>query len=163
MSWGLPLPCLSHTSLFHSNTYWYHLHWKDKSKGEKKKKESSSDLRKLNTWNYYPRLLQYLSQGQGWANWTAHLSYSGTCRCWSTAGSLRRECYSNEVELICNVVLISSVEQRDSVVHIHQFFFQLFSLISYYKISGIIPGLYSRSLSFIYFIISSVYLLIPNS
>ena len=73
-----------------------------------------------------------------------------------------------EVELIYNVVFISAVKQSVSVVYIYKYtyiysFFRFFSIIGYYKILNIVPWLYSRSLLFIYFIFSSVYLLIPNS
>ena len=57
---------------------------------------------------------------------------------------------------IYNVVLVSGVQQ-----YIYIFFFRFVSITGYYKI--LFPVLYSRSLLFIYFIYSSVYLLIPNS
>ena len=44
--------------------------------------------------------------------------------------------FSIEVELIYNVVLVSGVQHSDSdiYIHIHMFFFRLFSLLGYYKI-----------------------------
>ena len=55
---------------------------------------------------------------------------------------------------IYNVVLVSGVQQ-------YIYIFRFVSIIGYYKI--LFPVLYSRSLLFIYFIYSSVYLLIPDS
>ena len=44
-----------------------------------------------------------------------------------------------EVKLIYNVVLVSSVQQRDSVIYIYGFFFfRLFSIIHYYYILSIV-------------------------
>ena len=37
-----------------------------------------------------------------------------------------------EVQLICNVVLVSSVQQSDSVIHIPVFFIRFFSITDYY-------------------------------
>ena len=48
-------------------------------------------------------------------------------------------------------------------LYIYAFFFRFFSLIGYYKILRSFPVLYDRSLLVIYFIYSSVYMLIPNS
>ena len=42
-------------------------------------------------------------------------------------------------------------------------YLRLFSIVSYYMILNLVPVLYNRSLFFIYFKYSSVYLLIPNS
>ena len=48
-----------------------------------------------------------------------------------------------EVELIYNVVLVSGVQQTDSVIHPYiSIFFKFFSLIGYYKILGIIPTIF---------------------
>ena len=46
-----------------------------------------------------------------------------------------------EVELIYNVVLVSGVQQSDSVIHecIYIFFFRFFSIIGYYKILRTVP------------------------
>ena len=81
-----------------------------------------------------------------------------------------------EVQLIYSVVLVSGVQQIDSVlyvyiythiymyVHIHIYIlFRSFSIMVYYKVLNIVPVLYNRTLLFIYFIYSSVYILIPNS
>ena len=42
-----------------------------------------------------------------------------------------------DVELIYNIVLVSGVQQSDSVIYIC--FFRLFSIIGYYKILNIVP------------------------
>ena len=44
-----------------------------------------------------------------------------------------------EIQLIYNVVLVSSVQQSASFIHIYIFFFRLFSIIDYYKILSIVP------------------------
>ena len=44
-----------------------------------------------------------------------------------------------EIQLIYNVVLLSSVQQSASFIHIYIFFFRLFSIIGYYKILNIVP------------------------
>ena len=46
-----------------------------------------------------------------------------------------------KVQLIYNVVLISVVQQSDSVLYIYMdiFFFIFFSIIGYYKILNIVP------------------------
>ena len=60
-----------------------------------------------------------------------------------------------------NVVLVSGVQQNDSVVHT-LLFFRFFSLIGYYKILSRVPCAIEKV--FVnYFIHSSVYLLIPYS
>ena len=64
---------------------------------------------------------------------------------------------------IHNVVLVSDAQQSDLVIHIYILFFKLFSLIGYYRILSRVPVLYSLSLLIIYFICSSVYMLIPHS
>jgi len=46
---------------------------------------------------------------------------------------------------------------------IYIFFSKFFSFISYYRMLSIFPVLYSGSLVIIYFVYSSVYMLIPNS
>ena len=40
---------------------------------------------------------------------------------------------------MCNVVLVSGVQQSDSVMYIYVFFFIFFSIIVYYKILNIVP------------------------
>ena len=46
-----------------------------------------------------------------------------------------------ELQLIYNIMLVSSVQDRDSVIHtyVSPFFFRFFSLIGYYKILSIVP------------------------
>ena len=45
-----------------------------------------------------------------------------------------------EVQLIYNVVLISAVQQSDSVIHIYTFFFKiLLSIMVYHSILNIVP------------------------
>ena len=60
-------------------------------------------------------------------------------------------------------VLVSGVEQSDSVIHTHISI--LFQILFHYRLLQSIefPVLYSRSLLIIYFIYSSVYMLILNS
>ena len=55
-----------------------------------------------------------------------------------------------EVQVVYNVVLVSGVQQSDSVIHI--FFFTFFSLISYYKILSRVPCAIQQVLLVIYFI-----------
>ena len=43
-----------------------------------------------------------------------------------------------EIQLVYNIVLVSGIQQSDSVIHIHNLF-RLFSIISYYKILNILP------------------------
>ena len=43
-----------------------------------------------------------------------------------------------EVQLIHNVVLISAVQKSDSVIHIHTFFFILFSIMVNHRILNIV-------------------------
>ena len=72
-----------------------------------------------------------------------------------------------EVQLVYSVVLVSGVQQSDSVIYtcmknkrIHLFFFRCFSLIDYYKILRIIPC--AIQLVLVYFIYRSGYLLTPG-
>ena len=66
-------------------------------------------------------------------------------------------------------MLVSSVQQSGSVVYIHMhtyiymynYFFRFFSIIGYYKINSIVPCALQQVLV-VYFIYSSVYMLIPN-
>ena len=44
-----------------------------------------------------------------------------------------------EVQLIYNIVLVSGIQQSDSVIHMYIFFFRFFSIIDYYKILNIVP------------------------
>ena len=43
------------------------------------------------------------------------------------------------VELLYNVVLVSGVQQSDSVIYIYIFFFRFFFITGYYKILNIVP------------------------
>ena len=67
--------------------------------------------------------------------------------------------------MIYNVVLVSGVQQSDSVIYIHIFIlFQIFSIMVYHRILNIVlPVLYSRTLLFTHYIHNSLHLLIPNS
>ena len=47
--------------------------------------------------------------------------------------------YFIEVQLIHNVVLISAVQQSDSVIHMYTFFFILFSIMVYHRILNRVP------------------------
>ena len=47
--------------------------------------------------------------------------------------------YFIKVYLIYNVVLISSVEQNDSVIQVHVSFSKFFSIAGYYRILNIVP------------------------
>ena len=58
-----------------------------------------------------------------------------------------------ELQLIDNVVLVSGVQQSDSVIHTYIFFFRFLSIIYYYKILNIVHVLYCRSLLFIYLVV----------
>ena len=65
--------------------------------------------------------------------------------------------------LINNVVLISSIQLTDSVIHIMYFyFFKFFSHLGYCRVLSTVLVLYSRSLLVIYFKYSSLYMSIPN-
>ena len=71
--------------------------------------------------------------------------------------------FLNEIQFICSVVLVSGVQQSDSVIyiyirtHICIFFFIFFSLRGYYKILSIVPCAISRSLLFILYIVARIY------
>ena len=73
--------------------------------------------------------------------------------------------YFIRVRLIYNVVLVSGVQQSDSVIHIFIVFEILFSYrLSQQSIQSVeFPVLYSRSMLVIYLIYSSVYKSIPSS
>ena len=63
-------------------------------------------------------------------------------------------------QLTYNVVLISGIQQSDSLRYIHIFFFRFFSIVDYYRILNIVPcAICPYYLSIAY---SSVYMLIPN-
>ena len=47
--------------------------------------------------------------------------------------------YFIEVELIYNVVVVSGLQQSDSVIHIYTFSFIFFSIMAYYRILNIVP------------------------
>ena len=59
-----------------------------------------------------------------------------------------------EILLIYNVVLVSSIQQRDSIVCVCVYKKIFFSIIGYYKYS---------SLLVIFYVYSTVYILTPNS
>ena len=44
-----------------------------------------------------------------------------------------------EVQLIYNVVFITAIQQSDSVIHIHLFFFMVFSTIVFHRILNVVP------------------------
>ena len=60
-----------------------------------------------------------------------------------------------DVQLIYIVVLISAVQQSDSVVYAYISFFRFFSLIGYYKILSIVPCAIQKILV-IHFLYSSM-------
>ena len=63
-------------------------------------------------------------------------------------------------QLTYNVVLISGIQQSDSLRYIHIFFFRFFSIVDYYRILNIVPcAICAYYLSIAY---NSVYMLIPN-
>lgn len=65
-----------------------------------------------------------------------------------------------EVQLRCNIVLISAVQQSDPVTHTHMHSFLIFfSIMVYHRILDTV--LYSRTL-FIYLMYNSLYLLTPT-
>ena len=87
---------------------------------------------------------------------------------WREAGNLifflfLKKNYFIEVELVYNVVLISGVQQSDSVIHICTFFFIFFSVMVHHRILNIVPCAISRTLLFIHSLCNSLHLLIPNS
>ena len=47
--------------------------------------------------------------------------------------------YFMEVQLIYNVVLVSGVQQNDSVIHTYTFFFIFFSIMVYHRIVNVVP------------------------
>ena len=75
-----------------------------------------------------------------------------------------------KMELIYNVVLISNLQQNDSVLHymcvyiyIYIFFFRFFPVIAYCNTLSIVPCALCWPFSFTCFVYGGVYLLIPNS
>ena len=44
-----------------------------------------------------------------------------------------------DLQLICNIVLVSDVQQSDSDICLYIIFFRFFSIIGYYKILNIVP------------------------
>ena len=67
----------------------------------------------------------------------------------------------NEVD---NVVLISAVQQSDSVIYVYYIFsFMFFSVMVYIRILNIVPHAISRTLLLTYSIYNSLYLLVPYS
>ena len=66
--------------------------------------------------------------------------------------------------MINNVVLVSGVQQSDSVIHIHvSILFQILCPFKLLQNTEQFPVLYDRSLLVIYFKYSSVYMSISNS
>ena len=64
-------------------------------------------------------------------------------------------------QLIYNVVLISGIQQSDSLIYTYIFFSRFSSIVDYCKILNIVPwAVCPYNLSIAY---SSVYMLIPNS
>ena len=70
--------------------------------------------------------------------------------------------YFMEVQLIYNVVLISAVQQSDSVTHIYIFLFVFFSIMVYHRILSTVPCAIQQDLV-VYPSYTSLHLLIPNS
>ena len=67
--------------------------------------------------------------------------------------------------MIYNIVLISSVQQSEAIIHIytHTFIVIFFSMMACHRMWNIVPWAISRTLLFIYPIYTSLHLLIPNS
>ena len=65
-----------------------------------------------------------------------------------------------EVQFIYNVVLVSGIQQSDSLTDIY--FFRFFSIIVYYKILNVVPCVIVGPIVYL-FVYSSLYLLTPNS
>ena len=57
-----------------------------------------------------------------------------------------------DVQLIYNIVLVSSVQQSDSVTHTYMFFFRFFSVIGYYKIWSIVSCAIRQVLVYVFYI-----------
>ena len=57
-----------------------------------------------------------------------------------------------EVQLICNIVLVSGIQQSQCYTYIYTYFFKLFSFIGYYKVLSTVPVLCSRSLLVLYIV-----------
>ena len=68
-----------------------------------------------------------------------------------------------KVYLIYNVVLVSAVQQTDSLIHICILFFAFFSIMFYHRILNRAPCACSRILLFTHFIYDSLHLLTLNS
>ena len=47
------------------------------------------------------------------------------------------------VQLIYNIVLVSDVQQSESVIHIHTFFLRFFSYIGHYRVLSRVPDFFS--------------------
>ena len=62
-----------------------------------------------------------------------------------------------------NVILISAVQQSDSVLHMYLIFFKFFPHVVIAEYWAEFPVLYSRSLLVIYSIYSNVYMSTPES
>ena len=69
-----------------------------------------------------------------------------------------------EVQLICNAVPVSAVQQSDSVIHIHTFFFNIFfSITVCHRTLNIGPCAGQQGLVVYHPIYNSLHLLIPTS
>ena len=81
--------------------------------------------------------------------------------------------YFIDIQLIYNAVLITAVQQNDTVTHIyvcvyiyiyiHTFFFILFSIMVYHRVLNIVSVLYSITLLFSHPIYKSLHLLTSTS
>ena len=62
------------------------------------------------------------------------------------------------IQLICNVVLVSSKQQNETVIHTHSSTLSyILSHVGHYRVLSRVPCRYSRSLVVMYFLYSSVY------
>ena len=71
--------------------------------------------------------------------------------------------YFIDIQLIDSVVLISAVQQSDSVTHIHTFSFIFFSILVYRRTLLWFPVLYRRTLLFAHPVYNSLHLLMLTS
>ena len=54
------------------------------------------------------------------------------------------------LHLIYNIVLVSSVQQSDSILYMY--FFRLFSIMDYYKILNIVPGYTVNPVAYMFYV-----------
>ena len=71
--------------------------------------------------------------------------------------------YFIDIQLIDSVVLISAVQQSDSVTHIHTFSFIFFSILVYRRTLLWFPVMYRRTLLFAHPVYNSLHLLMLTS